>query len=221
MEHLGYGSRDRGRALAGVESVLAPVEGWVKAHFPGMGAREIEQLYRYGALLYHWSARLSLIAPRDREVLVEKHLVPALKIGAVIRGLPHKRIMDWGSGGGLPGIPLKIMLQDTEVLLVEARRRRANFLREVVRQLKLVGIEVVNKRLEMEEPIGERADVVVSRAVARPEKLIEMVRPYLKPHGVVITTLGPSYPKPEGRVLLLATREGAWQKGRMHIGVLR
>jgi len=194
------------------------LEEWVKERLPWVRQEQVEQLRSYAALLYSWSGRMNLIAPGDREWLATRHLVPALKMGAVIMGLPHRRIMDFGSGGGLPGVPLKIMLKDAEVLLVEGRRKRANFLREVVRRVELDNTLVLDERIEAIAPREEkRVDVVVSRAVAEPGKLLELVHPYLKPYGVVVTALGPKGKKGP----FMAKVEDTWRGGRSRIGVLR
>jgi len=96
--------------------------------------------------------------------------------------------MDLGSGAGFPAIPLKIAFPDTYFTLVESRRKRAHFLREVVRSVRLDRIEIVNERIESLSPVG--ADLVTARAVASPEKLLALVQRHLSPHGWIISTLG-------------------------------
>jgi 16S rRNA (guanine527-N7)-methyltransferase len=147
-----------------------------------------KQLSIFAELLFRWSKSLSLISPGDRPILVEKHIVPALDQLHMLDLVKHQCIMDFGSGAGLPGIPLKIFMPESDFILVESRRRRANYLKEVIRRLGLQRIRVVNRRLEEINPEQVQVDVVVSRAVTHPHSLQLMTRPYLKPHGVIIAT---------------------------------
>lgn len=147
------------------------------------------QLNEYAELLYFWSGRMNLVSREDRGCLGTKHLLAALMMLPVISVLPVRILLDVGSGGGLPGIPLKIALPKIKIYLLESRRRRVSFLREVVRRLGLKKVEVVNCRLEEWNGPRDSIDLITSRAVARPEKLLTMVRPFLSPHGNVLTSL--------------------------------
>ena len=153
-----------------------------------LGAGEIEKLRQYINLLLYWSERMNLIATRDRDYLPTKHILPALLLLSEVRALPHKTIIDFGSGAGLPGIPLKIALPEIEIILLESRRKRAHFLKEVVRRLGLKGIRAVNQRIEQMESM-EKVELVVTRAAAEPDKLIHLVKPLLKPYGSVVSYL--------------------------------
>ncbi len=142
----------------------------------------------YLHLLSQWSRRINLVSRRDWSVLATKHLRQALTMVPVVASLPRRLVMDLGSGAGLPAIPLKIALSDSHFMLVESRRKRAHFLREVVRSVGLDRIEVVNERIERLSPVG--ADLVTARAVASPDKLLALVQRHLSPHGWILSTLG-------------------------------
>ena len=142
----------------------------------------------YLHLLSQWSRRINLVSRRDWSVLATKHLRQALTMVPVVASIPRRLVMDLGSGAGLPAIPLKIALPDSHFVLVESRRKRAHFLREVVRSAELDRIEVVNDRIENLSPVG--ADLVTARAVASPEKLLDLVHRHLAPHGWILSTLG-------------------------------
>ena len=142
----------------------------------------------YLSLLSQWSRRINLVSRRDWSVLATKHLRQALTTVPVVASIPRRLVVDLGSGAGLPAIPLKIALPDSHFMLVESRRKRAHFLREVVRSVGLGRIEVVNDRIENLSPIG--ADLVTARAVASPEKLLDLVQRHLSPHGWILSTLG-------------------------------
>lgn len=146
------------------------------------------RLETYLRLLSQWSRRVNLVSRRDWSVLATKHLRQALTMVPVVASIPRGLVMDLGSGGGLPAIPLKVALPDSHFVLVESRRKRVHFLREVVRSAELDRIEVVNDRIENLSPVG--ADVVTARAVASPEKLLDLVQRHLAPHGWILSTLG-------------------------------
>ena len=144
------------------------------------------EIYLY--LLSHWSRRVNLVSRRDWSVLATKHLRQALTMVPVVASIPRGLVMDLGSGAGLPAIPLKIALPCSHFVLVESRRKRVHFLREVVRSAELDRIEVVNDRIENLSPVG--ADLVTARAVTSPEKLLDLVQRHLAPHGWILSTLG-------------------------------
>ena len=186
----------------------------------GDSEKRIYLLRSYASLLYGWSGRMNLISPKDRYQLATKHFLPALAMAPVVESLPHEKVLDFGSGGGLPGIPLKIMLPETDFILLESRRRRANFLREVVRKLGLKGVEVVNERLGDWNPKG--VDLIVSRAVGKPEEVFSQVSPYLHRHGGVLVSLSQEG-KPErerGKPPFLLKKKVCWDGGETWMGLL-
>ena len=146
-----------------------------------------EQMHQYVALLYAWSGRMNLVSSRDRSKLASRHLLPSLAMRQVLIQSPHSVVADLGSGSGLPGIPLKISLPDAEFQLIEARRRRASFLREVTRRLGLSKVEVINARAEdWSCPEPRRPDVVVSRASMPPDLLLKLSMGLVKAGGRVL-----------------------------------
>ena len=182
------------RAAFAVQSDLGCLPAVLGDLFPeaasGERARWCRQLAEFSRHLHRWSGRMNLVADGDRSALVNKHLIPSLLIRSALGGVPHRQIVDLGSGAGLPGIPLKIVLPNNDFVLVESRRRRASFLREVVRRLALQRIAVENLRLEQwrGSPRGG-VDLVTARAVADPAVLFERVRPILAPKGHLLAFL--------------------------------
>ena len=144
------------------------------------------EIYLY--ILSRWSRRVGLVSRRDQSVVATKHLRQALTMVPVVASLPHRLVMDLGSGAGFPAIPLKIALPNAYFMLVESRRKRAHFLKEVIRSVGLDRIEVVNERIESLSPVC--ADLVTARAVASPDKLLDLVQRHLSPHGWILSTLG-------------------------------
>ena len=97
-------------------------------------------------------------------------------------------IVDVGSGGGSPGIPLAAVLPEREFLLLEARRRKADFLREIA--LEFPNVEVVEGRAEEQEP--DRFGVALAKALAQPPVAAEWTLPLVRPGGAAVLWLGPS-----------------------------
>jgi 16S rRNA (guanine527-N7)-methyltransferase len=136
-----------------------------------LDALAVSKLTAFADLLSLWSDRVNLIACSSAHELVERHLLDALAVESL---LPESGTMvDLGSGAGFPGVPLAAVSEIRRTILVEPRRRRASFLREVRRSLPLTNAEILELRAEMPgEGYRRCADVVVVRAVwSRPEDL--------------------------------------------------
>ena len=147
------------------------------------------QLERYTRILVRWSGSMNLVSRRDLSTIATKHLRQALMMIPIVTDLRHKVIMDLGSGAGLPAIPMKIILSDSHFILVESRRKRANFLRDVVRTLGLSGIDIINDRVEHWAGWPGGVDIVTARAVASPSRLRDLVRDHLSPEGWILSPL--------------------------------
>ena len=115
------------------------------------------------------------------------------------------RLLDVGSGAGFPGLPVKILLPESEVFLVESQRKKANFLREVIRQLDLQRVSVIQERLERIHPEDSGSfDEVVTRAFGSPEVFLKLSFPLLHPGGSSIIMHGP-----KGKEIFPALRDTA------------
>ena len=154
----------------------------------------MEKLRLYTSLLYYWSSKMNLVSRGDREELITKHILPALHMYPLIKAIPHCSIMDFGSGSGLPGIPLKIVFPEVKFILLESRRKRAHFLKEVIRRLKLKKVEVVNERVEEYiKTYPGKVDLVVSRAAVGMKNMITWVNPVLNSHGSIVAFLNKDF----------------------------
>lgn len=156
------------------------------------GAR-LDVARRYAEALADIGVTRGLIGPREVERLWDRHLLNSAAIGELID--PGERVVDIGSGAGLPGIPLAIARPDLDIALLEPLLRRSEFLTEVVGELGLA-VEVVRGRAEergVRDRLGER-DVAVSRAVAALDKLTKWSMPLLRPGGRMIAIKGERAP---------------------------
>ena len=147
------------------------------------------QLELYTGTLVRWSRSINLVSRRDLSTIATKHLRQALMMIPIVIGLRHKVIMDLGSGAGLPAIPMKIVLSDSHFILVESRRKRANFLRDVVRTVGLDGIDIINERVEHWAGWPGGVDLITARAVASPDRLRDLVGGHLAPEGWILSPL--------------------------------
>lgn len=152
-----------------------------------------EQLSRYHDLLVSSNPRYSLISPGDVHRVRERHFAESAQL---LRWVPRGpvSILDIGSGGGLPGIVLKILRPAASVTLLERRRRKQVFLRFAVHRLALTGVAVAGSLSDLaKDPASERPlgfDRIVARAVAPFAELIPIATPLLRPDGLLIAPKG-------------------------------
>ncbi|MFQ5483268.1 MAG: 16S rRNA (guanine(527)-N(7))-methyltransferase RsmG [Nitrospinaceae bacterium] len=145
------------------------------------------RLETYIGLWQKWNRIHNLTAEKEVLPFLEKHVFESLLFARALA--PDAKILDFGSGAGLPGIPLKIAMPGLDVTLLESQRRRANFLRTVVRELGLPGLEAVEGRGEEQGrlPTWRGAyDAVVFRAVADTSRCLDLGAPFLRPGGRVL-----------------------------------
>ncbi len=169
-------------------------------------ARLLERLQLYLDLLLKWNARVNLTAVREAEQIVTRHFGESL-FGAKLvfgnspgqqcgdellpdespEGRPSITLADVGSGAGFPGIPMKLWVPQIQLTLIESQNKKATFLREAVRMLKLEGADVFCGRAEDWQQL---ADVVSLRAVERFEHALPVAAGLVKPGGKLCLLLG-------------------------------
>lgn len=149
------------------------------------------------AVAYHESLRSDatvrgLIGPREAPRLWERHILNCAAIGELMDR--DSRVVDIGSGAGLPGIPLAIARPDLDITLIEPQLRRVNYLKEIVGKLGLDNVSVVRGRAEEKTTKRQNrgADYVTSRAVAPLGKLMGWSLPLTRQHGLVLAMKGAS-----------------------------
>ncbi len=159
-------------ALAEYEALLAPYgERWA-----------VERLARYAGILEKWSRRHNLVRFSSREELVKRHLVDALAGAPLLAGTG--RLLDVGSGAGLPGVPLLAVNPGWSGVLLEPRQKRWAFLRTVIREL---GLAATVERARYQDFGGEAVfDRITARALGGYPELITWARPRLAPEGEVL-----------------------------------
>jgi 16S rRNA (guanine527-N7)-methyltransferase len=153
-----------------------------------VSAVQFRQLATYFELLRKWNRRVNLTSLQlddygDRTL--DRLLVEPLVAATLVPDA--RRCIDVGSGGGSPGIPMKIVLPNVRLLMVEARERKSAFLREATRILALPATDVITARAENVPMTYAGADVVSARGVRLDEKLINSIRRLLDPDGRLLT----------------------------------
>lgn len=145
------------------------------------------QFYSYMELLLEWNQKMNLTAITDEEEVLSKHFIDSLTIMPYVK--ERDKILDIGTGAGFPGVPLKIALPQNSITLLDSLNKRINFLQEVINKLDLKNIEAIHGRAEEFNKISgkrENYDIVVSRAVAKLNVLLEYMLPFVKVGGECI-----------------------------------
>jgi len=146
----------------------------------------VEKLLAYLALLAKWNKVYNLTAVRDESRMVSHHLLDSLAV------LPHigaTRMLDVGSGGGLPGIPLAIARPEMHVALLDSNRKKAAFLKQAAIELELANVDVTSERVEKFQA-AERYDLIISRAFADLGEFVSAARHLLVPDGLFVAMKG-------------------------------
>jgi 16S rRNA (guanine527-N7)-methyltransferase len=151
-----------------------------------------EPLLHYLSLLDKWNSAYNLTAIRDLETMVTKHIIDSL---AVLPWLQGMRILDVGTGAGLPGIPLALAQPDKQFVLLDSNGKKARFLLEVKRVLALKNVEIVQFRAENYHP-EQGFDTVTSRAFSSLEQMIYWTQHLIADHGIWLAMKG-RYPDEE------------------------
>ena len=146
-------------------------------------SHQADQLAAHAEALALWAQKMNLTTIRDPVEVAVKHYLDSLAPVALI---PQNAVLlDVGTGGGFPGIPLKIVNPSLSVTLIDASRRKVNFLKHMIRTLKLKSIEASHARLERFSP-GILFDVIVSRAFSDLSTFTRTAAPLLAADGVLI-----------------------------------
>ncbi len=149
------------------------------------------QFALHASELVRWNQKFNITAITDPLEIAVKHFLDSL---AVVRLIPaNAKLLDIGSGGGFPGLPLKVCLPDLTVTLIDGSRKKVNFLKHVNRVLKLDHIEALHIRAETlarEPGYFQRYDIAISRAVSSLETFCQLAWPLLADIGVMLALKG-------------------------------
>ena len=141
--------------------------------FPSLTATQIEQFHALLPLYKEWNEKINVISRKDIDNLYAHHVLHSLAIAQYIRWKPGTQILDFGTGGGFPGIPLAIMFPECNFKLIDGTRKKIKVVNAVAQAIGLKNVEAVHLRGEEEKG---KFDFVVSRAVMPLPDLVKIVR---------------------------------------------
>jgi 16S rRNA (guanine527-N7)-methyltransferase len=166
---------------------------------------QLRTIKQYIDLLMLWNHKVSLTSIDSPLEIVARHFGESIFAGQILP-LQHGRLADVGTGGGFPGLPLKIVFPELEVTLVEPNLKKCAFLTEVVDLLGLRRVKIVRSQFTEIMPADTNFDYIASRALGSYKSLLRWTRGALRPQGSVVLWLGQ-----EDSILVGRNSEWAWQ----------
>lgn len=134
----------------------------IDKYFPNLTAEQREKFIAFGPHFIEWNNQINLISRKDTENLYERHILHSLGIAKLIRFAEGAKIMDVGTGGGFPGLPLAIMYPEAQFTLVDSIGKKIKVVQEMVKALDLKNVQAFHSRVE---EIPGKFDFITGRAV--------------------------------------------------------
>lgn len=145
--------------------------------------------------LVFWNGKMNLVGTDSHREIVIRHFIDSLTAVPFIVN-PAGRLLDIGTGGGFPGIPLKIAIPSLQIALLESSRKKSSFLKHMIRRLQFSQAQVIHARTEAamrDASLGNAFETVISRAAFKLPELLETAHYFLAPHGRLIAMKGPNF----------------------------
>jgi len=155
---------------------------------------EIDLFYTYYEILIFWNKKFNLTAIEDEQEIILKHFVDSLILKLTIENEELEKVIDIGTGAGFPGVPLKIINQNLKLTLLEAQKKKVEFLKELIKELNLKDVEILWDRAEnlgRMRGFRENFDLVLARGVAKPEIVLEYAVPFVKINKIYLAQTTP------------------------------
>lgn len=161
----------------------------IAQHFPELEERQLKQLHDYAVAIAEWNEKINLISRADVANLPKRHLLHSLAIAKTMTFAPGSTVIDVGTGGGFPGIPLAIAFPEARFLLVDSIGKKIKVVQDCIERLGLENAVAANCRVEQ---VDRQVDFVVARAVTQLPKFMGWIRKKIKrssinplPNGVL------------------------------------
>ena len=161
----------------------------IKKYFPTLEPGQINQFEKLGPLVNDWNEKINVISRKDIEALYEKHILHSLSIAKIISFRAGTTILDVGTGGGFPGIPLAILFPDCRFVLIDSIGKKIKVVQDIVEKLELKNVTATQTRVEN---VREMFDFIVSRAVTAFPDFVGLVRKNVsrnqknsRPNGII------------------------------------
>jgi len=149
----------------------------IHKYFPELTKDQLDKFNQLEGLYLEWNSRINVISRKDMEHFYEHHVLHSLGIAKVLRLNPGSQVMDVGTGGGFPGIPLAILYPETQFLLVDSIGKKIKVVQEVAEAAGITNVEAIKARAE---DVKLKFDFVVSRAVTTLPDFIKWVENNIK-----------------------------------------
>ena len=146
--------------------------------FPDLPPSAIARFVQWETLMRDWNSRINLVSRQDIDHLVDRHLIHALTLTRFVTFNPGARVLDVGTGGGLPGIPLAIVFPDVHFTLVDSIGKKVRAVEAIAAELGLANVRAQHARVES---MKGRFDFVLGRAVTALPRFLEWTRPLVQP----------------------------------------
>lgn len=150
-------------------------------YFPNLSELQKKQFAELKPLYEHWNSQINVISRKAMDEFYVQHVLHSLAIAKVINFTPGTSVMDVGTGGGFPGIPLAILFPEVEFYLVDSIGKKIKVVNEVATAL---GLKNLTAKQQRAEEVKHKFDFIVSRAVTRMENFLPWVRNKIKHKGI-------------------------------------
>lgn len=159
----------------------------IQQYFPNLSDAQQAQFAQLGELYAHWNQQINVISRKDIDLLYERHVLHSMGIALAKALRPGMKVLDIGTGGGFPGIPLAIFYPNTEFHLVDSIGKKIKVVQAVADALELKNVTATHERAEK---VAGSVDYITARAVTKTTGLLDWSRGKINPHGGLLLLKG-------------------------------
>jgi 16S rRNA (guanine527-N7)-methyltransferase len=162
----------------------------IHKYFSDLNETQVRQFEQLGPLYKEWNQKINVVSRKDIDHIYTHHILHSLSIAAFVQFLPEANVLDLGTGGGFPGVPLAILYPETQFMLVDGTGKKIRVVQEICEEIGLKNVEA--KQIRAEEIKNRKFDFVVTRAVAKThqlwqwtERLYTAKQRHIVPNGLI------------------------------------